>query len=399
MPSSKLGLSVSDEKKYIGILFFLFAIQIMSWVPRFPEVKANLDLSNGEFGTYLSLGSVGAVIAMLSSGHFVHKFGAKPVLIISTLSMCLSISIVVHLQSTPVFIIVNMINGGSIAAFNIALNAQAFHAQDRSGELILSRQHGYWTIGAVATAIFSGFMVEFVGIALHINVLSVVVFFIILSIIKKLEPEMIKPSPEDDSDFGLKDLFTSFRIDHLVSAALVCGIMVEFSTADWSAIYAKETIGVRGSLATIPYILTFTAMIVARLGQHRITPYVSLRQQIKYGSVIGGVGFIGFILASSLLVDHSKTAAYICTLIGFSIGGLFSAILSPTFFTAANKRSSQPSAVVVGQMGVTNAILTLIVKTIIAWTAQLTGSIAVAMIIPGLMLISVAFMSRVAKDL
>jgi fucose permease len=399
MPSSRLGLSVPDEKKYIGILFFLFAVQIMSWVPRFPEVKANLGLSNGEFGTYLSLGSVGAVIAMLSSGHFVHKLGAKPVLIISTLSMCLSISIIVHLQSTPIFIIINMINGGSIAAFNIALNAQAFHAQDRAGELILSRQHGYWTMGAVATAIFSGFMVEFVGIALHINVLSVVVFFIILSIIKKLEPEMIKPSPEDDSDFGVKDLFTSFRIDYLVSAALVCGIMVEFATADWSAIYAKETIGVRGSLATIPYILTFTAMIVGRLGQHRITPYVSLQQQIKYGSVIGGVGFIGFILASSLLVDHSKTAAYICTLIGFSIGGLFSAILSPTFFTAANKRSSQPSAVVVGQMGVTNAILTLIVKTIVAWTAQLTGSIAIAMIIPGLMLISVAFMARAAKDL
>ena len=399
MPSSKLGLSIPDEKKYIGILFFLFAVQIMSWVPRFPEVKANLALSNGEFGTYLSLGSVGAVIAMLSSGHFVHKLGAKPVLIVSTLGMCLSISAIVHLQSTPIFIIANMINGGSISAFNIALNAQAFHAQDRAGELILSRQHGYWTLGAVATAIFSGFMVEFVGIALHINVLSVVIFFIILSIIKKLEPEMIKPSPEDDSDFGVKDLFTSFRIDYLVSAALVCGIMVEFATADWSAIYAKETIGVRGSLATIPYILTFTAMIVGRLGQHRITPYVSLQQQIKYGSVIGGVGFIGFILASSLLVDHSKIAAYICTLIGFSIGGLFSAILSPTFFTAANKRSSQPSAVVVGQMGVTNAILTLIVKTIIAWTAQLTGSIAIAMIIPGLMLISVAFMSRAAKDL
>ena len=128
----------------------------MSWVPRFPEVKANLGLSNGEFGTYLSLGSVGAVIAMLSSGHFVHKLGAKPVLIISTLTMCLSISTIVHLQSTPIFIIANMINGGSIAAFNIALNAQAFHAQDRSGELILSRQHGYWTIGAVTTAIISG---------------------------------------------------------------------------------------------------------------------------------------------------------------------------------------------------------------------------------------------------
>ena len=399
MPSSNTRLSIADEKKYVGLLFFFFAVEIMSWVPRFPEVKANLGLSNGEFGTYLSFGSVGAVLALLSSGHFVHKFGARKVLIISTVTMCLAIGAVVHLQSALIFIFVNIINGASISFFNTALNAQAFHAQDRAGELILSRQHGYWTIGAVATAIFSGFMVEFVGIALHINVLSVVIFFIILSIIKKLEPEMIKPSPEDDSDFGFKDLFTSFRVDYLVSAALVCGIMVEFATADWSAIYSKETIGVRGSLATIPYILTFAAMIVARLGQNRITPYVSLEQQIKFGSVIGGVGFIGFILASSLLVDHSKTAAYICTLIGFAIGGFFSAILSPTLFTAANKRSSQPSALVFAQTGVINAILVLIVKTVIAWTAQFSGSIAIAMIIPGLMLISVAFMSRVAKDL
>ena len=399
MPSSSTRLSIADEKKYVGLLFFFFAVEIMSWVPRFPEVKANLGLSNGEFGTYLSFGSVGAVLALLSSGHFVHKFGARKVLIISTVTMCLAIGAVVHLQSALIFIFVNIINGASISFFNTALNAQAFHAQDRAGELILSRQHGYWTIGAVATAIFSGFMVEFVGIALHINVLSVVLFFIILSIIKKLGPELIKPSPDDDSDFGFKDLFTSFRIDYLVSTALVCGIMVEFATADWSAIYSKETIGVRGSLATIPYILTFTAMIVGRLGQHRITPYVSLEQQIKFGSVIGGIGFIGFILASSFLVDHSKTAAYICTLIGFAIGGFFSAILSPTLFTAANKRSSQPSAVVFAQTGVINAILVLIVKTVIAWTAQLTGSIAIAMIIPGLMLISVAFMSRVAKDL
>lgn len=399
MPSSDTGLSVADEKKYVGILFFLFAVQIMSWVPRFPEIKANLGLSNGEFGTYLSLGSIGAVIAMLSSGHFVHKLGAKKVLILSALSLCLAISAIVHLQSAHLFIIVNIINGASVSAFNTALNAQAFHAQDRAGEMILSRQHGYWTVGAVATAILSGFMVEFVGIALHINILSTILFIAFLVIIKKLGPELIKPGPEDENDFGFKDLFTSFRIDYLVSAGLVCGIMVEFATADWSAIYAKETIGVRGSLATIPYILAFTAMIVGRLGQHRLTPYISLQQLIKIGSVVGGVGFIGFIIASQLLVDYSKTAAYICALIGFTIGGLCSSILSPTFFTAANKRSNQPSAVVVGQMGVINAILVLFVKTIIAWTAQFTGSIAVAMIIPGLMLISVAFMSRAAKGI
>jgi len=399
MPSSSTGLSVADEKRYIGIIFFLFAAQIMSWVPRFPEIKANLSLSNGEFGTYLSLGSIGAIIAMLSTGHFVHKLGAKKVLIISTLAMCLAISVITHLHSAPIFIIVNIINGAAVSGFNTAINAQAFHAQDRAGEMIMSRQHGYWTIGAVATAILSGALVEFVPIAWHINILSLTLFFVIMYYIQKLDPEMIKPSAEEEDDFGFKDLFTSFRIDYLVSAALVCGIMVEFATSDWSSIYAKETIGVRGSLATVPYIVTFVAMIVGRLGIHKVTPYISLQKMVKIGSIVGGAGFIGFITASSLLVDYSKSAAFICAVIGFGIGGLGSSFLSPTLFTAANKRSAQPSAVVVGQMGVINAILVLLVKTVIAWTAQFTGSIAIALIIPGLMLISVAFMSRVTKGI
>jgi fucose permease len=399
MPSSNQGLSISDEKRYVGIIFFLFAVQIMSWVPRFPEVKANLKLSNGEFGTYLSLGSVGAVIALISTGHLVQKYGSKRVLMTSTFSMCVAIAAITHLQSTPLFIIFNMINGAAISAFNIAINAQAFHAQDRAGEMIISRQHGYWTIGALATAIFSGLLVDVVSIAAHITVLSTALFLIIYYFVSKLGPELIKPSVHEKDDFKILDLFKSFRIDVLVSSALACGVIIEFVTADWSAIYSKETIGVNGSLATIPYIASLIAMIIGRLGIHIVTRRIPLESMVKIGSVIGGVGFIGFITASNMLVDVSTTASFICAIAGFAIGGLGSSFLSPTLFTAANARSPQHSAVVVGQMGVVNAVLILIIKTVVAWTAQFTGSIAIALIIPGLMLISVAFMSKVAKGI
>lgn len=399
MPSSNPRLSISEEKRYVGILFFLFAVQIMSWIPRFPEVKKNLELSNGEFGTYLSIGATGTVVAMLSTGHLVQKYGSKVVLIFSAVTMCIAASTLVHLQSPLIFIFVNMLNGGSIAAFNIAINAQAFHAQDRAGEMIISRQHGYWTIGALATAIFSGIMVDVVSITTHITVLSAVLFFTIYYFVSKLGPELIKPSIHEKDDFKVMDLFKSFRIDVLVSTALACGIIVEFVTADWSAIYSKETIGVSGSLATIPYIASLIAMIIGRLGIHIVTRRIPLESMVKIGSVVGGVGFIGFITASNMLVDTSKTASFICAIAGFAIGGLGSSFLSPTLFTAANARSPQHSAVVVGQMGVVNAVLILIIKTIIAWTAQFTGSIAIALIIPGLMLISVAFMSKVAKGI
>ena len=399
MPSSNPRLSISEEKRYVGILFFLFAVQIMSWIPRFPEVKKNLELSNGEFGTYLSIGATGTVVAMLSTGHLVQKYGSKVVLIFSAVTMCIAASTLVHLQSPLIFIFVNMLNGGSIAAFNIAINAQAFHAQDRAGEMIISRQHGYWTIGALATAVFAGIMVDVVSITTHITVLSAVLFFTIYYFVSKLGPELIKPSIHEKDDFKVMDLFKSFRIDVLVSTALACGIIVEFVTADWSAIYSKETIGVSGSLATIPYIASLIAMIIGRLGIHIVTRRIPLESMVKIGSVVGGVGFIGFITASNMLVDTSKTASFICAIAGFAIGGLGSSFLSPTLFTAANARSPQHSAVVVGQMGVVNAVLILIIKTIIAWTAQFTGSIAIALIIPGLMLISVAFMSKVAKGI
>ena len=52
-------LTTDREINLLKALFFLFGIQIMSWVPRFPEVKANLQLSNGQFGSLLSLGSIG----------------------------------------------------------------------------------------------------------------------------------------------------------------------------------------------------------------------------------------------------------------------------------------------------------------------------------------------------
>ena len=80
-------LSIDREINLLKALFFLFGIQIMSWVPRFPEVKANLQLSNGQFGSLLSLGSLGNLTALLIVGHLVHKFGARRIMQIAALAI------------------------------------------------------------------------------------------------------------------------------------------------------------------------------------------------------------------------------------------------------------------------------------------------------------------------
>jgi MFS family permease len=73
------------EKKLIHILFFCFGFGIMAWLPRFPEIKLNLGLENGAFGSLMSAGSIGAFFGLLTVGHIIHKYGAFRVTITSIL--------------------------------------------------------------------------------------------------------------------------------------------------------------------------------------------------------------------------------------------------------------------------------------------------------------------------
>jgi hypothetical protein len=93
-----------------------------------------------------------------------------------------------------------------------------------------------------------------------------------------------------------------------------------------------------------------------------------------------------------------KWWSYSLFILGFAIAGLGSSFVGPAFFAAAIRRSSLPSAVVVGQFGVVNNVLTFGIKFIVAWTIQFTGSIALAMMIPTAMILATVFFVKCLKE-
>ena len=80
-------LTEEKELKKLKIIFFLFGLSIMSWVPRFPDVKNHLGLSNGEFGSLISIGAIGNALSLLTVGHLVHKYGAKLMMQVSAFTL------------------------------------------------------------------------------------------------------------------------------------------------------------------------------------------------------------------------------------------------------------------------------------------------------------------------
>ena len=385
------------EDKLLQLLFFVFAIFIMAWVPRFPEVKANLGLSNGQFGTLISTGTLGALASLFLTGHIVHKFGTKIVILANTALMTLALISIVQTRSSTLFLFFNIALGWGISGFHIAVNAQAFDSMKRVKDLTISKLHGMWALGALTTAIISGLVVEHIGLALHVGGLSVAMLLIIFISVYRLSPVLIKPNEDQAEHLPLKTLITSFRVDWLVSGGLLCAVFLEFSTGDWSAIFTKERIGVNAGLAALPYISFMIAMIAGRLGANQITQCFHIHHTVKFLALVGGFGFLLFLAIAVHIPASHKCYALAATCIAFIFAGAGSSLMAPTFYTAGNRRSSLPSAVVVGQMGVINNSAVFILKACVAWTAQFTGSLAIALTIPAVMLISAAFFARAVK--
>ena len=390
-------LTTDRESTLLKALFFLFGIQIMSWVPRFPEVKANLQLSNGQFGSLLSLGSIGNLISLLIVGHLVHKFGAGQILQIAALTMAISLSFLTHSTSSLLFFIFIVLQGASISAFHICINAQGFHFQDRTKRQVVTLLSGFWSSGALITSILAGFMVDRVALGTYSNALAVICLGAMFFIINELSPNLVKANTNPDSDHRARDMFKGFKIDGLVSGGLLCAIMLEFAIGDWAAIFVKEDMGIKGGINTLPYILFTLAMIAGRLNLHNLLEHFSIHELAVKASLVSGLSFITGILGVTLAGTSNKTLVIIILSISFTIAGLGSSFLGPAVMNAANTRSKFPSSVVIGQIGVINISLIFVVRWVIAWTAQAT-SLTFALLIPAVMLLTVPYFAKIFKN-
>ena len=393
----KKDLAVEQELNLIKGLFFLFGLLIMSWVPRFPEVKANLQLTNGEFGSLVSMGAIGNLVALLTVGHLVHKYGARWMLHAGSLLLAVSLVFLTHSTSSVVFLIFIILQGLAISAFHISINAQGFHFQDRTKKQIITLLSGFWSSGALISSIIAGFLVDRVALGTYSNALAIFCFIAMSYIIVRISPNLVKADANPDSDHRARDMFKGFSIDRQVSAALLLVIMLEYAVSDWAAIFVKEDMKIAGGIHTLPYILFTLAMIIGRLNLHNLLPRYSIDYLVVRASLLSGLSFIAGIIAVTLVGTSNKTLVIIILSISFTFAGLGSSFLGPSVMNAANTRSKFPSSVVIGQIGVINITLVFVVRWIIAWTAQAT-SLTIALLIPSIMLLTVPYLAKIFRN-
>jgi MFS family permease len=318
----------------VGACFFLNAVLYANLVPRLPELKAQLGVSNAALGAALAALPLGALLAALSSAALIRRFGSARV---ATVGLALLAVAVWAAAAAPTWLAMAtalLVAGALDAIVDVAQNAHGLRVQRHYGRSILNAFHGIWSIGAVTGGLL-GSAAAGLGIPLpvHLGIVAGVFAVVALATQRALLP---------GSDDGDREESTAETTDGagpatgrvpvlLPMAALgvlaACGAFVEDAGASWSALYLRDEIATGAATAGLGFVALSTAMTIGRLTGDRAVDRFGQRRVVRVGGALTAAG-----MGLALAVPSLPT-----TLLGFALAGLGVATLIPAVYHAADE--------------------------------------------------------------
>jgi MFS family permease len=160
--------------------FFLVGFAGLAWVPRIPEIKDSLGLSDGQFGLVLLGSTLGAIPGAQISGRVVHMHSSKLVIQISGVLLPIGVAIMGAADSVAVLLVGMFITGFNVAFMDIAINAQAVEVEKHTNGRWMSTFHGLWSVGAFAATLIGGLIANFVTPQTNLWLIAALTFFAFL---------------------------------------------------------------------------------------------------------------------------------------------------------------------------------------------------------------------------
>jgi MFS family permease len=319
----------------VALCFFLNAVFYATLVPRLPEIKADLGLSNSSLGAALAAVPLGALLAGVFSAALIRRFTSARVATAGLVLLGLLVSGVALAPNWPALAVILLLAGGLDAVIDVAQNAHGLRVQRLYRRSILNGFHGVWSIGAVSGGLL-GSAAAGLGITLGVHLGATAVVFGVLALVafRGMLPGHDDADRETDDAAGgrpTEPRSNGRRAAVLALAALgflaTCGAFVEDAGASWSALYLRTELAAGAATAGLGFVALSAAMTVGRLTGDRAVDRFGQRGVVRVGGALTAVG-----MGLALAVPSVPT-----TLAGFALAGLGVATLIPAVYHAADE--------------------------------------------------------------
>lgn len=318
----------------ISLFFFTNGAIFAGILPRFPEVKSALGLTNTEFGVLVIVSAVGSMCSANLPAYFIRKMGALSSSLWWTVALVAAIGlagVAVELKSPVLFGACLFTAGVSDAIVDMAQNRHAMRVQSAYGRTIINSLHALWSAGCIVGGLLgTGLAALGVPLWIHTFCASLVLLCIAVGAVRLSElpgDADAQPAPAGHDHSG----FLGARFLTLAPLALIgiAGNQIEIVGNDWSANFFAGPVGWNAADAGIAYVIMVAAQFIGRiLGD----PMVD-----RWGRVpVARAGFlmsaIGFAAAAAMPVAAVSLPA-------FALAGFGSATIVPAVYAAADAAS------------------------------------------------------------
>ncbi|MFR9673303.1 MFS transporter [Streptomyces sp. TR06-5] len=342
MPATPQGPPVK-ARAAVAALFFTNGFVFSNVVPRYPEIKADLALSNAALGTAIAAMPLGALLVGLAAGPLIARFGSAWTAVVSQVLMGVDVVLVGTAPSYTLLWAAVFTAGSLDAVTDVAMNAHGMRVQRRYGRSILNSFHGVWSIGAVLGGL-AGAAAAGAGVPLPVHLCGAGVFAAVSATAGRRfllpgpedaerDPASSGGAPGDASEAGRvrfrRPVVTAFAVLGLLTAAAA---VVEDSPASWGATYLQNELGTGAFVGGFAFIALQGTQTVGRLLGDRVVHRTGERTTARLGGLL-----VAFGMGTALTWPTVPT-----TVAGFALAGFGIATLIPAAFRAADEVPGLP---------------------------------------------------------
>lgn len=325
----------------VALVFLTNGLVFANLMPRYPQIKDALALSNAELGIAVAAFPFGALLAGLTAGALVQRFRSSRVASIGMSGIAVGI-VAVGLSPTWALLSAAMfLAGAADAIVDVAQNAHGLRVQRRYGRSILNSFHAAWSVGAVLGGLMGSAAAGLaIPLPLHLTVSSLLAVAVAVAVYPLLlrGPEDAERDPADAphpdaparpwTGLGPRVLLLVLAFGVIATS----GTLVEDSGQTWAAIYLQGSLGAAAALAGMGFVALQGLQFVGRLIGDRMVDRFGQRAVARSGGLLVAAG-MGLALAFPSIPG---------TIAGFGIAGFGVATLVPAAMTAADALPGLP---------------------------------------------------------
>jgi MFS family permease len=313
----------------VAALFLTNGALFANLLPRYPEIKADLALSNSAYGLAIAAFSGGALVAGPAAAAVIRRFRSAAAAVAGSIGIAVFVFVAALAPSAVALAAALFIAGACDAITDVGQNAHALRLQRNYGRSIINSLHAVWSAGAVLGGAMGAAAIALdIPRTTHLAVSAVLFSAVVLA----AYPFLLRGPDTDDhpsaraDDVGRPGFGVYATLVALVFIA-IAGAVVEDAGSSWATVYLRDSLSTPGAIAASGYIAMVGSQFVGRMIGDRLVDRFGERTVATVGGLITAAG-MGAALAFPSVPG---------TIAGFAAAGFGVATLVPAAMHGADQ--------------------------------------------------------------